>query len=216
MASPTQWAWIGASSGRQWKTEESGVLQSTGSQRVGHNLATEHRWTQRWVILCCDECGGGREQGIIREKSRDCRWPLWGRDLEDKEEFFRWKVEEGKQAVQGPEAGRPGQLESLPRLRLKRKAGLPLGAMETAECWKQRGDVIQLWKSGCLMERRFGAGLVWNPTGGMAGSGRSRVTGVGTDRGGWLSEIFPRFSWPYWWWIGCGWGWWEEVIRTNK
>ena len=36
--------------------------------------------------------------------------------------------------MQGPEAGRPGQLESLPRLRLKRKAGLPLGAMETAEC----------------------------------------------------------------------------------
>ena len=33
-----------------WKipwTEEPGGLQSTGSQRVGHNLATEHTSTQR-------------------------------------------------------------------------------------------------------------------------------------------------------------------------
>ena len=35
--------------------------------------------------------------------------------------------------MQGPEAGRPGKLERLPRLRLKRKAGPPLRAMETAE-----------------------------------------------------------------------------------
>ena len=41
MASPTQWTWIWTNSGRWWRTEESGMLQSMGSQRVGHNLATE-------------------------------------------------------------------------------------------------------------------------------------------------------------------------------
>ena len=31
--------WIWANSGRQWKTEESGMLPSMGSQRVGYDLA---------------------------------------------------------------------------------------------------------------------------------------------------------------------------------
>ena len=37
MASPTQWTWVWASSGRWWRTGKPGVLQSMGSQRVGHN-----------------------------------------------------------------------------------------------------------------------------------------------------------------------------------
>ena len=41
MASPTQWTWVWASSRRQWRTEKPGVLQSMGSQRVGHSWATE-------------------------------------------------------------------------------------------------------------------------------------------------------------------------------
>ena len=32
-----------ANSGRQWRTEEPGMLQSTGSQRVRHNLVTEQQ-----------------------------------------------------------------------------------------------------------------------------------------------------------------------------
>ena len=32
-----------SNSGRQWRTEEPGVLQSTGSQRVGSSLATEQQ-----------------------------------------------------------------------------------------------------------------------------------------------------------------------------
>ena len=32
MASLTQWTWVGASSGRSWRTEKAGVLQSMGSQ----------------------------------------------------------------------------------------------------------------------------------------------------------------------------------------
>ena len=37
MASPTQWTWVWASSGSWWWTGRLGVLQSMGSQRVGHD-----------------------------------------------------------------------------------------------------------------------------------------------------------------------------------
>ena len=43
MASPTQRAWIWENSRRQWRTEEPAVLQSTRSQRVRHNWATEQQ-----------------------------------------------------------------------------------------------------------------------------------------------------------------------------
>ena len=39
MPSPTQWTWVWANSRRQWKTGKPGVLQSTGSQRAGHDSA---------------------------------------------------------------------------------------------------------------------------------------------------------------------------------
>ena len=37
MASPTQWTWVGVNSGSWWWTGSPGVLQSMGSQRVGHD-----------------------------------------------------------------------------------------------------------------------------------------------------------------------------------
>ena len=43
MASSTQWTWVWANSGRFWKTGKTGVLQSMGSQRVRHDLATEQQ-----------------------------------------------------------------------------------------------------------------------------------------------------------------------------
>ena len=41
MASPTQWTWVWVNSRSWWWAGRSGVLQSTGSQRVGHDWATE-------------------------------------------------------------------------------------------------------------------------------------------------------------------------------
>ena len=38
---PTQWTWVWANSRRWWWTGKPNVLQSMGSQRVGHNLATK-------------------------------------------------------------------------------------------------------------------------------------------------------------------------------
>ena len=47
MASPTWWAWVWVSSGSWWWTGRPGVLQSMGSQRAGHNWATE--LNRRWM-----------------------------------------------------------------------------------------------------------------------------------------------------------------------
>jgi len=44
MASPTQWTWVSASSGRWWRTGKPGVLQSMGLRRVGHDWATEQQY----------------------------------------------------------------------------------------------------------------------------------------------------------------------------
>ena len=41
MTSPTQWTWVWVNSGSWWWTGKPGVPQSTGSQRVRHDLATE-------------------------------------------------------------------------------------------------------------------------------------------------------------------------------
>ena len=41
MASPTQWIWVWVSSRSWWCTGKPGMLQSMGSQRVGHYWATE-------------------------------------------------------------------------------------------------------------------------------------------------------------------------------
>ena len=46
MASPTQWTWIWVNSRSWWWTGRPGVLQSMGSQRVGHDWATELNQTE--------------------------------------------------------------------------------------------------------------------------------------------------------------------------
>jgi len=45
MASPTRWTWVWVNSGSWWWTGRPGVLQFMGSQRVGHDWATELNWT---------------------------------------------------------------------------------------------------------------------------------------------------------------------------
>ena len=39
----TQWTWVWASSGRYWRTGKLSVLQSMGSHRVTHDLATKQQ-----------------------------------------------------------------------------------------------------------------------------------------------------------------------------
>ena len=45
MVSLTKWTYVWVSSGSWWWTGRPGMLQSMGSQRVGHDWATELNWT---------------------------------------------------------------------------------------------------------------------------------------------------------------------------
>ena len=47
MASLTQWAWVWASSGSWWCTGKPGVLQTMGSQKIGHDWATNLNYTEK-------------------------------------------------------------------------------------------------------------------------------------------------------------------------
>ena len=42
----TRWTWVSVNSGSWWWTGRPGVLQFMGSQRVGHDWATELNWTE--------------------------------------------------------------------------------------------------------------------------------------------------------------------------
>ena len=50
MASLTRWTWVWVNSGSWWWTGRPGVLQFMGSQRVGHNRATELNWVQSFPL----------------------------------------------------------------------------------------------------------------------------------------------------------------------
>ena len=47
MASLTRWTWVWVNSGSWWWTGRPGVLQSMGLKRVGHDWATELKWTYK-------------------------------------------------------------------------------------------------------------------------------------------------------------------------
>ena len=53
MASLTRWTWVWVNSGSWWWTGRPGVLHFIGSQRIGHDWATEVNWTDAsfWITL---------------------------------------------------------------------------------------------------------------------------------------------------------------------
>ena len=51
MASPMWWTWVWLSSRSWWWTGKPGVLQSMGSQRVGHDWATNVTWVTDYLFL---------------------------------------------------------------------------------------------------------------------------------------------------------------------
>ena len=71
MASLTQWMWVWVNSRSWWWTGRPGVLQFMGSQRVGHNWATELNWTElNWShqTLASWICSGKIAQKISPQK----------------------------------------------------------------------------------------------------------------------------------------------------
>ena len=51
MASLTQWTWVSVNSGSWWGTGRPGVLRFMGSQRVGHDWATDLIWSEPSYLL---------------------------------------------------------------------------------------------------------------------------------------------------------------------
>ena len=82
MAPLTQWTWIWASSGRQWRTEKPDMVQSMGSRRVGHDWTTSlslftlmhwRKWQPSPVFLPGESQGWGSSVGCC----------LWGHTESD-------------------------------------------------------------------------------------------------------------------------------------
>ena len=53
MASLAQWTWVWVNSRRWWWTGRPGMLQFMGSQRVGHDWASELNWILPYFIVAC-------------------------------------------------------------------------------------------------------------------------------------------------------------------
>ena len=91
MASPTQWTWVWTNSGRWWRTGKPGVLQSMGSQRVGHSWATEQQgWfggRQRvWLVPTApgEKHSQNKEDRILNESFSPWRKRELGPDMSTK------------------------------------------------------------------------------------------------------------------------------------
>ena len=69
MASPTWWTWVWVNSRSWWWTGKPGVLQSMGSQRVRHNLATELNCTIVWSFLPLSFFGIGMKTDLFQSCS---------------------------------------------------------------------------------------------------------------------------------------------------
>ena len=78
MASLTQWTWVWANLGRWWRTGKPGVLQSMGSQRVGHNRATEQKTNAMIVSLSRTLWG---LPGTVRLPIVSTVAPLWSAQI---------------------------------------------------------------------------------------------------------------------------------------
>ena len=75
----TRWTWVWVNSGRWWWTGRPGVLWFMGSQRIGHDWATELNWTELWCwirLLRVPWTARRSNQSILKEVNPE--YPLEG------------------------------------------------------------------------------------------------------------------------------------------
>ena len=105
MASPTQWAWVWVNSGSLWWTWRPGVLWFMGSQRVGHNWATELELeSMQWLIFKVVSYFHREGSSLHRWSRAFTRWDgsvihslgqqLWGRNNQSKQSWRKkqWEL----------------------------------------------------------------------------------------------------------------------------
>ena len=67
----TRWTWVWVNSGSWWWTGRPGVLRFMGSQRVGHDWATD-------LIWCCrTKTSGTNSSGLIQQLTESPPLPVW-------------------------------------------------------------------------------------------------------------------------------------------
>ena len=105
MVSLTQWTWVWVDSGSWWWTGRLVVLRFMGSQRVGHDWATElnwHRWyhpsgrNQKRTKEPLDESESGEWKSCLKQKTKIMAsgpvtsWHIDGETMEAVTDFISW------------------------------------------------------------------------------------------------------------------------------
>ena len=79
MASPTPWTWVWVNSRSWWWIGRPGMLQSMGSQRIGHNLTTELNWEEwkSWLKMqhSKHQVHGSHSHNFMEKKGK--KWKQW-------------------------------------------------------------------------------------------------------------------------------------------
>ena len=131
MASPMRWTWVWVGSGSWWWTGKPGVLQSMGSQRVGHNWVTELKDDHVSILELCVYCMA-YQRGL-------CRYG-WSQDLE-LERLSRiitlWTQCNHKALYQGKRERRGSEETWWWKQRLKWCGGFSQGMQVTSRIWER-------------------------------------------------------------------------------
>ena len=93
MASETQWTWVWVNSGSWWWTRRPGMLQSVGSQRVGHDWATELNWTELNWIKTIRKASSPDMLWFYKWSHRS--WETWNPGVHQRIIHQKWKKSSG-------------------------------------------------------------------------------------------------------------------------
>ena len=101
-----QWTWVWVNSRSWWWTGRPGILQFMGSQRVGHDWATELNWT---YLFCLQTIRSPPEYKFHESRSCDCliyqcRNSLLEKEMATHSSVLAWRI---------PGTGEPGGLPSM-------------------------------------------------------------------------------------------------------